>query len=811
MSKKFVFATALAVCVALAFAPAIAGRTDRAGKGSADRGNTAVPTGGASDVIRHASDNGVRERPADASKAESYLAQAMGQTGNDALATLMQITRMELGDDVQRDKILAEVYRLMGDAHEGSSSKQVALYGLAMQYTADASTRTLLESKIAGLGGNVVATSVQQQAVRSPDYNTCDTAFMAGPVPPTFSLPMTIDYGEHDFVAFDVMAAAGTGNSFRIETLTPLPYFSDDTDMWLWGGCDAGVPTNLIDFDGDGGEYWMSLINTDCLAAGTYYVEVAGWLDFSAVPDFTLEIEQTGSCIFPVVDDYEPDDARDNLATIGLPTSIPTHANGWGRAKSEIQARTIFPANDIDNMVTRLSRTEWVSYSTQTTFPTKFNGFTDSALDLGNPDTLVAIYYEEEPWYGGFCNDPDAGFDPFCITADDCTDPVGEPIPGFPACIPLYYFQFTSGTPLVYLENPLAVDDDGGAGLSSSAQFCTPKPGRTWKDALSMNGDFMVQVLPYSTTQTFNYEVQVKNHFECLFETENNGYFENATALPLAETAMFINGIYDHAGARSGTGGEAWFQTFVDTDLFYFDVDSEKEVLLQTNGYDSYAVDTYLELYVGPDDFGDYYFTGVADDDSGPGWLSALDVILPPASELLGNVTADANYFVNVSSAWYNLNFPYELWSMILLPPEYGEAEPNDTVGTANDVAIGDAFIASINPTCDMDVYKMTLTGDTHVNMATDGGDTAVELVDCATSTRLGCDDDGGPGLASMIDACLPAGEYCFKVRAYSGFSSFDYNIAFTGGESCPPTSVTADGLYRCDEVPPGEFDVCPN
>ena len=80
---------------------------------------------------------------------------------------------------------------------------QSRVYGLALQYTKDASTRSFLESKITGLGGDVVATSMQQQAVRSPDYNTCDTAYMAGPVPPNFSLAMTIDYGEHDFVAFD--------------------------------------------------------------------------------------------------------------------------------------------------------------------------------------------------------------------------------------------------------------------------------------------------------------------------------------------------------------------------------------------------------------------------------------------------------------------------------------------------------------------------------------------------------------------------------------------------------------------------------
>ncbi len=92
-------------------------------------------------------------------------------------------------------------------------------------------------------------------------------------------------------------------------------------------------------------------------------------------------------------------------------------------------------------------------------------------------------------------------------------------------------------------------------------------------------------------------------------------------------------------------------------------------------------------------------------------------------------------------------------------------------------------------------------------------GDTTMQLVDCNSMANLACDDDGGPGTLSLIAGCLPAGDYCVRVRAFSGFDTFDYTLNFldAGGGACTPGALTFDAAFICADYPGSTlFDTCP-
>jgi hypothetical protein len=272
----------------------------------------------------------------------------------------------------------------------------------------------------------------------------------------------------------------------------------------------------------------------------------------------------------------------------------------------------------------------------------------------------------------------------------------------------------------------------------------------------------------------------VRNETPCDFEVEPNNDFPYATPMVWG----MISGIIDQSNFDPNSA---------DVDLYTFDVDVDSIVSFETWGPDPYQSDTALELYVGPDDFGFYYYTGVSNDDC-YGWLSCLDVILPPANDLLGNMYADADYIINVTTLWLNKNFLYTLLSSKVVVPTYVyEVEPNETCATGQDVAMGDAILGNLADigVCDYDNYNFTVTANSFVTIETDALDTAIALYD-GSGTYLGCDDDNGTGyiFSSLLEGCLPPGDYCIKVRGYStwSYSIGDYEMTITDGGSCMPT-----------------------
>jgi len=810
MRSRFVFTTAVLVCLALAFAPVMA--ADRSTSRDGDRtkpmtrGTDAIDMTIEEQVRTIAHEGRIAEQNSTA-KAAGLLSAATQQDGDIAISMLNQILQLDLPSTPENDKLLVGVNTRLADLYEGSATKQVHLLSIALQHSNTPDARSRIESRITELGGDVFSmqfrggsTAVTRDA--GPD-DTCDGATAAAASETMNVFPA----GDHNWRSITV--AGPLGESFRLETISDTPGgFDDDTDLNLYGSCAAGVPGNFIAFNDDGvgvNAPFMSRIDTACLTPGTYYVEVGGFSDVSTPDNFDLEVEVTGTCVLPVVDDYESDDDRDGAASIGHPTSTPAHSNGWGRAKKDIQARTLFPGGDRDHAEFKLTRNELVRMGTAATFPTFFNGFTSDTGGV-DVDTVMELRYQTEQDYGGRCNEPDIGFINVCFTDQDCVDLCGGSFPcnggtiaGFPPCMALYFFNvpFLSEDGLSHSNVLAANDDQGGGAFSSELLLCLPRTA-SGSDSASVNGDWLVRVDPFSGGDIFDYELQVKNEVQCAFESEPNNTFDSANALTLGET---VHGIFDFSAAFP----------FQDSDLWQFDVDEDMIVALETDGYDAYACDTYFELIVGPDDGGSYFLV-LTDDDGGTGWLSRIEAILPPASALLGNTTADADYLLNVTSAFLNPNFPYTLYSASADVPTL-HVEGDDTCageGAANPVAIGDSVLADINPTCDFDAYKLSLTGSAFVSIATTGGgDTTVQLVDCGDNSVLACDDDGGAGLLSLVEGCLPAGDYCVRVRAFSGFATFSYGLEVSGAAGCTPTvppTVIGDGLFTCASG----YDICP-
>jgi len=752
------------------------------------------------------------------SRAEGYMALAAAADNSDLAISYLNMA-IDLGTQSGDEKLLTEAYLQLGGLYEGTASKQVDFYLSALQLTSEPALRTQLQNRITALGGNVfdfAALPNVGATASTHDAGADDTCDGAVPVTMPWDEVMSITPpGDHNWRSF-VVPEGIDGMTVHIETISE-DYYIDDTDLWLYGGCDAGTPTNPIAFNDDGGVAFMSLIEADCLPPGTYYIEVGGYGNYATPDDFQLVVEEVEICVNPVypeaADGYEPDDDRSMATEIGNPTSTPLNANGWGRVHKEIQDHTIFPAGDVDHVDFEVTRSELVRMGVATEFPTFFNDF--NSVRLGDTyDSYIELLYGTEPDYGGFCNDRATGFTPYCRSNSDCPDPI-DPHPAFPPnyCIPIYYFTF-GGSPIWYPENPLAMNEDVSAtDWGSELLICLPRSDQQ-TPSLTANGPWILRVMSspyYDPDGIFYYQVQVRNEVQCNFEQEPNNGPLGANPMVLGQT---YNGFQEYSEFLGTVDVNDWLTA--DPDWFYFDVEADSVVTFATDGYDEYLCDTFLQMYVGPDDFGDYYILDVSDDDSGPGWLSALAVLLPPADTLLGNTVADANYFLDVTSVWANPNFPWALYTSVepYAPVSYDEVEPNDTCDIANEAMLGDTLTASIDPACDYDAWSLSLTEARYVVFETDGGDTTIKLTNSG-GDYLGCDDDGN-GLASRIEGCLPADDYCLRVRAYSSTGTIDaYDLSVMDMGSCVPMDPPAtiyDELYRCDNVQePDEFDQCPN
>ena len=817
MRQKFVFLTAIVVCLSLTLVPAMAseqtidrhGDRTKAGKGvSSNGGVTPQYSTQAGDFLVGAPAYSAGNNQTSI-RASSLLSAASKQEADVAITMLQQIVTMNLQSTEQNDQILSSAFEMLAGLYSGAPSKQVMNLGMALQYASDASRRTDLEGQITSLGGDVFTLAFNNNnglntyAKRDPgaDDSCLGAAAVALPHSETMSITPA---GDHNWRSFDLVGAPRDGAFLRIQTISDNPGSGeDDTDLALWNDCPENGGEQIAFNDDIIGDF-TSRIDTDCLGPGTYYVEVGGFFDFSTPDNFDLEIEITGTCVVPVIDGFEPDDSPATAGDIGLPT--PTSGNGWGRSHKEIQARSLVPRGDFDYVTFGLSQNSLVRMGTADQFPTFFNGFT-GPNDLLAADTIMALFYQNEPNYGGRCNQSTNGFLPVCFTDADCPDPLIDPLPAFPDCIPLQAFG------LVADFNPIATNDDRGSGdFGSELLMCLPRTGSGGGSGTlqAVGGEWMVEVSPWRPTGTtnfidpFDYELQVKNEVGCLYEQEPNGDccfpYDSRGPAQEYEIGTTISGMWDFSVANP----------YADSDHFVFDVEETTFLLFSTDAPEPGVSDTFLELIVGPDDEGDFFFAGVSDDNGGVGGLSSVAADLPPANELLGNeLTNDARYIMRVRSRFISANWPYEFSAVVSTPPVV-EVEPNDTEATAQAIEIGNTVIAAIDEDgCDYDVYSFTLTENTFVTLEeTSGGDATMQITDCSGNVA-GCDDDsGGPGFLFLIDGCLPAGTWCAQVRAFDPALGFDYVLETSGTAGCTPDSpptMNGDNGFNCTD-----FDTCP-
>jgi hypothetical protein len=215
-----------------------------------------------------------------------------------------------------------------------------------------------------------------------------------------------------------------------------------------------------------------------------------------------------------------------------------------------------------------------------------------------------------------------------------------------------------------------------------------------------------------------------------------------------------------------------------ENDYYYFTLEEEAAITIETSGFDDFDVDTFLELYDGcPGNL------LAADDDGGPGFLSKISAVLPAGT-----------YYVNVTVSPFAVGsyYPYS-FSLTVAEPPMTETEPNDDCTTGNPAVVGDTFAASISPIGDYDVFLLNVAQDGFIRIETDGptGDTVLAVRSADGAIAIGCDDDGGNGLFSAWECCLPAGDYCVAVKEYGSNSTIsNYEISFSDLGSCTPTGV---------------------
>jgi len=262
------------------------------------------------------------------------------------------------------------------------------------------------------------------------------------------------------------------------------------------------------------------------------------------------------------------------------------------------------------------------------------------------------------------------------------------------------------------------------------------------------------------------------------------------TAQRIATEAAEPNDTFLTASAYGcGFHARGEVQVAGDRDWWVFTVGAPSDITLFTGrGRAGSITDTIIDLL---DDTG----AVIASNDDARGLFSVIGQTVPAGTYyavVRGFSTRTGTYTLDLSCA------PASTGPVVLLEGPENNGDPFDPVspGIPTPAACGDLFNGAIDVAGDADWYEFTIASAEDVTLATNAGaspvlgDTTLRLHD-STGTEIAFDDDGGPGLYSLITmTALPAGTYYADVRAFSSATG-GYSLEITCGAG--PVVVSAD------------------
>lgn len=569
--------------------------------------------------------------------------------------------------------------------------------------------------------------------------------------------------------------AVGVGESvwFSLDVTSPSAYefqtsgcapadtlFVCDSEFNFYDGCTDPLDNsaNLIASDGDSGDSFQSLLTTDCLAPGTYYLEVFGWLDSSSWAG-DLSVTNLGSCFVPLPDEFEWDNEVGGSA-IGCDTLAADDDDmtddGSGKSGGSDDSCGSGGSGSEGSGGSNGCVEETVCELLQTQCRTITAGDIDFAVfNVGDENRRVRVATAPNAECGG-------EYDEFDVdTVMAITDQFGGII---------------------------AVNDDDPAGgtFSSAIEFCAPA-----------NTDFNAVIFGFSAASQFSYELSVDASTPCTLETEPNGICEQADDIGSLA-----------AGEDVVTGGFYTpytdpfldpFQILPDVDWYIFTNTEECDLFVGTDATDNGRSDMQLSFYVANDPCGQ-------DADLLVGGAEAGIIGLLPPGTWLVSVTAGDEFLVAEGAP-----APYDLIVDCGLPP-IPEVEPNDTFGMGMPLDLGQPITGNVNQVDDfVDFFNLTLLADTQVTCdagSSAGGDTVLELFDNAAQNLICCDDDSSTGFTSLFSVCLPPGDYTIGVTGWNGGSGADpYTIDCFDDGPCTADPDPANAVCDDDGDP---YSQCP-
>ena len=239
-------------------------------------------------------------------------------------------------------------------------------------------------------------------------------------------------------------------------------------------------------------------------------------------------------------------------------------------------------------------------------------------------------------------------------------------------------------------------------------------------------------------------------------------------------------------------------------------------VRIETLSSDTFGDDTDLTLWGGCDTGTPTDFIK-SDDDGGPGFLSLIEICLPP-----GTYYTEVGGYIDIATPD---DFDFMITAVgTYVVPELDEYEPDDDFATATEIGFRNNGVGrgnqsgrdnkqiqqhSIFPAADIDFLTFELSRPNYVRIETFGDENPDTVIGFYNSDGLLLamnDDKRGGDYGSLLGFCLPRREEFFvSVQAYSPIDFFGYDIEVHVEGPCPYESEPNDTCDLANPIEPGE------